>query len=310
MKEAPTEFIPVRIGTLRPWQAVNFDIFIKIGERHVHYIQKEDPFDGDRIAALKAKGVKKLYVPKDAEGLYLAYLDAGLGQLKDAKLTLNDRADIARDSITTAAEGAAEKVQTQAGYLATEGQVGKILDFLVSEQGAMRQMLSNVGFATDVSQHSANVVTLSVKLASSLGLIGADLLNIGVAALIHDIGKEGLGLDPTIPRESLTPEQKIIYQKHPEAASNKLIDKPYINKAILDLVLNHEEIGEGAGFPNKKRLSTLPKTQQILNLCNEYDRMCTVNKISPMDAIKQFYIDKLGLFDMELLKALTGIIQK
>jgi hypothetical protein len=28
-----------------------------------------------------------------------------------------------------------------------------------------------------------------------------------------------------------------------------------------------------------------------------------------MDAMKQFYIDKLGLFDMELLKALGAIIQ-
>lgn len=304
------EFIPVRIGTLRPWQPVNFDVFIKIGERHVHYIKKEDPFDGDRIASLKAKGVKKLFVPKEAEGFYLAYLDAGLGQLRDNKLTLNDRADIARDAITTSAENAAEKIQTEAGYRATETQVGKALDFLVSEQGAMRQMLSSSGFATDVSQHAANVVSLAVKLASTIGLPNSDLLNIGVAALIHDIGKESLGLDLSIPREQLTPEQKIIYQKHPEAAIGKLVDKPYISKPVLELVLNHEEIGEGAGFPNKKRINTLPKAQQVLNLCNEYDRMCTVNKISPMDAMKQFYIDKLGLFDMELLKALGAIIQK
>lgn len=304
------EFIPVRIGTLRPWHPVNFDVFIKIGERHVHYIKKEDPFDGDRIASLKAKGVKKLFVPKEAESHYLAYLDAGLSQLGDNKVSLNDRAEIARDAITTTAEGAAEKVQTEAGYRATENQVGKVLDFLVSEQGAMRQMLSSSGFATDVSQHAANVVSLSVKLASSQGLPSADLLTIGVAALIHDIGKESLGLDLAIPREQLSTEQKILYQKHPEAAISKLLDKPYISKQVLELVLNHEEIGDGAGFPNKKRLSTLPKTQQILNLCNEYDRMCTVNKVSPMDAMKQFYIDKIGLFEMELLKALGAIIQK
>lgn len=303
------EFIPVRIGTLRPWQPVTFDVFIKIGERHVHYIKREDPFDGDRIASLKAKGVKKLFVPKDAEDHYLAYLDAGLVQLSDSKLSMNDRADIARDAITTTAENAAEKIQTEAGYRATEGQVSKVLDFLVSEQGAMRQMLSSSGFATDVSQHAANVASLSVKLASSQGLPSSDLLTIGVAALIHDIGKESLGLDMTIPREQLTPEQKIIYQKHPEAATGKLVDKPYISKQILELVLNHEEIGDGAGFPNKKRINTLSKTQQILNLCNEYDRMCTVNKVSPMDAMKQFYIDKLGLFDMALLKALGAIIQ-
>jgi HD-GYP domain-containing protein (c-di-GMP phosphodiesterase class II) len=304
------ELIPVRIGTLRPWQPVNFDVFIKIGDRHVHYIKKDDPFDGDRIASLKAKGVKKLFVPKEAENSYLAYLDMGLTQLKDSQLTLNDRADIARDGMITAAEHAKERIQTEAGFRATEGQVNKVLEFLVSEQGAMRQILSSSGFATDISQHAANVVTLSVKLATQQALPSPEILSLGVAALIHDVGKEDLGLDPTLAREKMTPEQIIQYQKHPEIAANKFFDKPYISKTILDLVLNHEEVGDGAGFPNKKRLGTLSKTQQILNLCNEYDRTCMVNQISPMDAIKKFYVDKLGHFDMALMKALGSIIQQ
>ena len=125
-------YIPVRIGTLRAWEAVNFDIFIKIGERHVHYIKKSDPFDGDRIQSLKTKGVKKLFIPMDSENDYLNYLDSGLDHLKNADLKIEDRAIIAKDSLVTSSENALKNVQTERGYKRTEGQIQKVLDFLTS----------------------------------------------------------------------------------------------------------------------------------------------------------------------------------
>jgi HD-GYP domain-containing protein (c-di-GMP phosphodiesterase class II) len=303
-------YIPIRLGTLRPWQAVNFDVFIKISDRHIHYIKKSDPFDGDRITSLKTKGVKKLFIPIESETDYLTYLDAGLDQLKDSKVTLADRADIARDSVMTSAENAAKNIQTETGFLQSEGQIGKILDFLTSENGAIKQILSTSGVAADVFHHTTHVVTLSLSLASKVGIYDSKILmNLGMAALLHDIGKEGIDLDNSIPRENMTPDQLKIYQKHPEAALMKTQDKPYINGKILELIMNHEEIGEGNGFPKKKRLKTLSVAQQVLNLCNEYDRVCTVNKVPPLEAIKQFYLDKMGLFELSHLTKLQEIIK-
>jgi HD-GYP domain-containing protein (c-di-GMP phosphodiesterase class II) len=303
-------YIPIRLGTLRPWQPVNFDIFIKISDRHIHYIKKSDPFDGDRITSLKTKGVKNLFIPADSETDYLTYVDVGLTQLKDTKIALADRADIARDSVATSAENASKNIPNETGCRQTEDQIQKILDFLMSENGAMKQILSTSGVAADVFHHTTHVVTLSLSLAGKLGVVDSKtLMNLGMAALLHDIGKEALDLDPSIPRENLTPEQLKIYQKHPEAALMKTQDKPYINAQILELILNHEEIGEGNGFPKKKRLKTLSISQQILNLCNEYDRVCTVNKVPPLEAIKQFYLDKLGLFELSHLTKLQELIK-
>lgn len=303
-------YIPIRLGTLRPWQAVNFDVFIKISDRHIHYIKKADPFDGDRIISLKTKGVKKLFIPVESETDYLAYLDAGLDQLKDTKVTLADRADIARDSVMTSAENASKNIQTESGFRQTEGQIHKILDFLTSENGAMKQILSTSGVAADVFHHTTHVVTLSLSLAGKLGVVDPKtLLNLGMGALLHDIGKEGLDLDNALPRESMNPDQLKTYMRHPEAALMKAQNKPYINSQVLELILNHEEIGEGNGFPGKKRLKTLSQSQQILNLCNEYDRVCTVNKVPPLEAIKQFYLDKMGLFELSHLTKLQEIIK-
>jgi HD-GYP domain-containing protein (c-di-GMP phosphodiesterase class II) len=302
-------YIPVRIGTLRPWEAVNFDVFIKINDRYLHYIRKSDPFDGDRIGSLKAKGVKKLFIPDASEQDYLAYLDRGLDQLKDTQLTLSDRAVIARDSVMTAAESVAKNVQSESGFKKTEDQVEKVLSFLTAENGAMKEVLASSGVASDLYHHTTHVITLSLSVAARLGgMDSKTLMNLGIAALLHDTGKESLSLDPSTPREQLSDEQAKLYWTHMDAALDKIQTKPYINGHILALIADHEEIGEGVG-PKKKRLKTLPVAQQILNMCNEYDRICTVNKVSPLEAIKQFYLEKMGLFDLGHLKLLSEVIR-
>ena len=112
-------FIPVRIGTFRPSQPVDFDIYIQIGERKLHYLRKNDSFDGDRIARLQQKGVKKMFIPGDAEPDYLRYLDRALDSLKDSGTTLESRASLAQASLHNAAESAAHALETQAGFQQT-----------------------------------------------------------------------------------------------------------------------------------------------------------------------------------------------
>jgi HD-GYP domain-containing protein (c-di-GMP phosphodiesterase class II) len=301
-------YIPVRINTLRASQPVGFDVFIKIGDRYLHYIRRSDLFDADRISALKSKGVVKLYIPSEGEADYLKYLDEGLNQLKDRKVTVEQRALVAQGTMTVAAENARESVQTAARYRQTEKQVQSVMEFMLSEKSAVHQMMAS-GMATDVYQHASHVVTLSLKLAGKAGIQDPKtLIHLGLAGLLHDIGKEGDGLDPLLPREQLNSEQRKIYQGHPERAVALVQDKAHVTKDVIEMILNHEEIGDGAGFPNKKRLNTLSMSQQILNLCNEYDRVCTVNKVAPLEAVRQFRIDKIGLFDLKLLGYLAEIL--
>ncbi|MDR3606921.1 MAG: HD domain-containing protein [Oligoflexia bacterium] len=302
-------FIPVRINTLRPGHAVNFDVFIKIGERYIHYIRKTDPFDGDRIKSLKTKGVSKLYIPREGEVDYLKYLDEGLGELKNVKIDIRERSLFAQDSLITAAENAQASIASTETYRQSEQRILSVAEFLYGEKNALHEMLSS-GVAKDIYEHSSHVSTLALKLASKVGITAEkDLKPLGMAALLHDIGKEGSGLDPLLPREKLDPEQLKVYRGHPERAVTMIQDKAHIGGEVVEMILNHEEIGAGVGFPGKKHLARLSLSQQVLNLCNEYDRMCNVNGTSPLEAIKQFRFDKIGLFDLKLIDQLAAILK-
>lgn len=303
-------YFPVRINTLRPDDVICFDVFVQVGERYIHYIRRSDPFDGERIVRLKEKGVKKLFIQEDAEQDYLKYLDAGLDRLKDEKLAPTERLALVHDALVTDAENVSRNIENQPGYIHTEQRMKKAAEFLTSENGIVKNVLDSAGFSQDSFQHCANVSTLSVGLASLLGVTQtSELVELGIAALLHDIGYLKLDFNPRVSISELTLEQLNQFHRHPVIGAEMLSERPYINKKMRDLVSDHEEKGDGIGFPNKKRISTLSLPSQILNLCNEYDRYSFEKKISHKDAAKGFFQDRIGAFDLNHIKMLVTLFK-
>jgi HD-GYP domain-containing protein (c-di-GMP phosphodiesterase class II) len=299
-------FVPVRVNTLRPGHAVLFDVYILLGERHVHYIRKSDPFDDNRLSNLKTKGVRKLYVKEEDEPLYLSYLDQGLDSLAESTVEISDRAKIAHDAIVTDAENCTRSFETEQGYRGVENRMNKVVSFLASDKGALPAILRGAGCAIDDFQHAANVTSLSAGLALKVGgLESKEILELSLAALVHDIGKSKLGFTTQDSLDQLPPDRQKAYRSHPEKAVEILATLKYVTPALLRMINDHEELGEGEGYPGKKNLAKLPLTSRILGLCNLYDRV-SMRTGKPHAAIsKEFFEEKAHLVDMELLTQLN-----
>lgn len=303
------EFLPIRIKTLRPNFPVAFDLYIKIGQRYVHYIRDSDPMEADRLNGLKKKGVRKLFIKEESETSYLDYLDEGLDQLANDKVAVEDRGELANDAMTTAADNAERSLESEAGYRRMESHFGKVVEFLTTESGAFQSILKSAGCSPDNSQHSANVATLALGIATKLGLDDSkDQLDLGLAALLHDIGKSRLKFDPNIPRSKLTPDQMKKYRQHPLEGCDLLAGKEFITPRVLALIANHEEIGIGQGFPEKKNLFKLSLQQQALNLANDFDRFCMEKGLEPLQAMDSFYEEREKFFNEDHIGMLATLL--
>ena len=303
------EYLPIRTNTLRPDADVNFDIFIQVGERYVHYIKNSDPMEASRLSKLKEKKVRKLYILSECEKDYLHYLDQGLQSLTDQSKNIEERGALAHDSMVTAAENAERSLETEQGFKRSQDQFEKVIDFLMSDQGAMKQILNASGYALDNHHHAATVSTLSLSLAAAAELKDSkELFELGIAALVHDIGKNNLPFDAMKLRDEMTPEERKRYECHPADGANMLAGKPFISGRILGLISDHEEIGRGRGFPEKKDISKLKKPYQILNVCNDFDRFCFEKKMDPLKAIDPFYEARGENFSEELITLLATIL--
>lgn len=303
------EFLPVRINTLRPGHPVNFDIFVAVAGKHIHYIRSLESFDENRLIKLKQKGVKKLFIDAASEPNYLEYLDAGLDGLGNKNEDLSKRGLIAQDTLTRESENMERNLETEEGYKKTEGRVTKVIEFLSSEAGALKSVLGSMGVSQDQFQHGSTVASLSLGLALKIGGLNArEQFDLAMAGLTHDLGIQKLGLDAMKPKDQYTPEEKKLYLKHPQAAVDILSQKRFVTPGLLRLILDHEEVGEGEGFPERKNLAKLPLTSQILNLCDEFDRLSIEKKIPATELIKIFFQEKAHLFDLDHISKLGEVI--
>ncbi len=301
--------MPIRLNTLRPNATVLFDVYIYIASKQIHYIKKSEIFDSARLEKLKSKGVKKLFVKKEEEELYIKYLDDGLNVLSQKNIDLKQKGEMAYDTLVTDAENAERNLETEQGYKAVTARVGKIIDFLGSEKGTLKSILDSAGVALDDYQHSANVSSLSTALALKVGKIPPrEIGDLSLAALLHDLGKSKLGIKGSLELSSMTPQQQKEYKKHPERAVEMLSSKKYVTPTILRLISEHEELAECKGYPERKNLLSLNVSSQILSLCNQFDCYSMLKKTPPSESFKGFFQDKSQFFDAEHMTFLGELL--
>jgi HD-GYP domain-containing protein (c-di-GMP phosphodiesterase class II) len=302
-------YFPIRLNTLRANFPVNFDVFIKVSDKYVHYIRTLDPMEADRLEKLKSKGVKKLFIEPTSESKYLEYLDSGLNSLKDTSKSVTEKGALANDSLVTAAENAERSLETEQGFNQTKQQFGKVVDFLLSDRGAIKSILGSAGSSLDNHQHAATVASLTLAVATRAGITDSkELFEMGLAGLLHDIAKSKLTFDLMRPKDQLTPEERKKYEGHAADGAAMLSGKPFVSPHILGLIANHHEIGRGRGFPEKKDLSKLAKPYQILNLVNDFESYCYENKLEPLKAIDMFFESRVDNFDSELIATLATVL--
>jgi PAS domain S-box-containing protein len=120
--------------------------------------------------------------------------------------------------------------------------------------GALEKTVESMGIVTAIrdpftQQHQRHVAQLSVLIASDLGLSPDKIKAIGIASLIHDIGKIYVPADILSKPGKLSGVEFDIAKMHVEAAREilKPIEFPW---PILDMILQHHERINGSGYPH------------------------------------------------------------
>jgi HD-GYP domain-containing protein (c-di-GMP phosphodiesterase class II) len=128
-----------------------------------------------------------------------------------------------------------------------------------------------------------------------------ELTDMAVAGLLHDGALKTLGFDAKTDFGTLGKEDKAKYRKHPELAVEQVAGKKFITARVLRLIQDHEEYGEGQGFPGKKRFAKLGADSQIFNLCDAFDHFCIRQGKIAADCFTAFVTARGEHFDAELL---------
>ncbi|WP_432665896.1 HD-GYP domain-containing protein [Wukongibacter baidiensis] len=162
-------------------------------------------------------------------------------------------------------------------------------------------------------EHSVNVCIMSLVIGLSYGFEYEELVDLGVGAILHDIGKMLIPQEILNKPGALTVEEYEIVKNHTTYGYDILKKSEGISGIAAEIALSHHERPDGNGYPLGRKAEQIRIYSKIVAICDVYDALTSdrVYKkgIVPHKALQ--YICKMvdTQFDNELVKKLLNCVK-
>lgn len=128
--------------------------------------------------------------------------------------------------------------------------------------------------------HARRVRSYALRLAAALGLDRRQCRQLGLAAMLHDIGKVGIPDAILHKPDRLNPEEDRIIRSHPEVGERILA--PIVrSSAVLAAIRGHHERLDGGGYPDGLRGEEVPFLARLIAIPDCYDALTTSRAYRP-----------------------------
>ncbi|MEI0530651.1 HD domain-containing protein [Brachyspira pilosicoli] len=155
-----------------------------------------------------------------------------------------------------------------------------------------------------IYKHAVDVAALSAITAIEMNLTKADISNIMLGALLHDIGKV-LVQEYLLNKKNLTADEINMLKKH-TTHGYKLAKRDNLEDNIADIILEHHEKYDGSGYPFGKENRDIGLYSKVVSIANKFNNLivngndgliCTADK-----AMKIIISLSKKDFDMDIVK--------
>ncbi|GFR36444.1 HD-GYP domain-containing protein [Thermobrachium celere] len=154
--------------------------------------------------------------------------------------------------------------------------------------------------------HSLNTCVLALFFGVNLNYTRNMLVDLGMGALLHDIGKTKIPSDILNKKGKLTPEEFEIMKKHTVYGYDIVKNINYLSERSRLVVLEHHERYDGSGYPMQLKGENISKFARIACISDVYDAIVSDRVYRKGFLANEAYEFILGgsgtFFDMELVK--------
>jgi HD-GYP domain-containing protein (c-di-GMP phosphodiesterase class II) len=192
--------------------------------------------------------------------------------------------------------------------------VHAIVDLLFEEEASLLALTAIRTFDNRTFNHSANVCILSVAAGRELGLDKRTLGRLGLAALLHDIGKIEIPRDLLTKGAELTSEERGVLEKHPLEGVKALLrfqGLSDISVRCAVVAFEHHLLRDGRGYPTRVRRRSPGLPSRLVTIADFYETLTapgtlTEEGVPPEEALRLMVAAKA--FDPLLLKVFISAV--
>ncbi len=197
-------------------------------------------------------------------------------------------------------------------FIDTAANVTNSLVDSIMDNEAVALNIDTLKFSDEYTfQHSVDVATIAMLIAKNSDMSEAEIQKIGMAGLLHDMGKSKIPNEILNKAGKLTEEEFAIMKNHSVFGYQILKEKGGIPQEVLMGVLQHHEKLNGKGYPMNVAVDKIHPYAKILSIADIYDALVTERPykkaFSQQDAIEMIMAmtDEL---DITFMRSFLGIV--
>ena len=180
-----------------------------------------------------------------------------------------------------------------------------VVDKMIGEQDLCIRMLVE-GAGDKASMHAMNVAVISLLMGRCFGFIDEEMQDLGVGAMLHDVGKEELPVRLRHREENFSPNELRVYQEHVETGLAQA-KRMGLSAGATAVIAQHHEHADGSGFPEKLNSDRMTMAARIVALVNRYDNLCNphvlARALSPHESLSLLFAQGRSKYDTSILGA-------
>ena len=198
--------------------------------------------------------------------------------------------------------------------LEAEAVVASLSVAMHAEQAVILPLLNLKEFDQYTTTHSMNVAVLAMALAESLELGPAQVRAVGVAGLLHDLGKVRIPREVLLKPGRLTDAERAEIQRHPVEGARIILagEQPLDLAAVV--AYEHHIMLDGTGYPHRHFARETHYGSRLVHVCDVYDALRTrrpYREAWESEAALAYIEERAGMeFDPALAHTFTAMMRR
>ncbi len=165
------------------------------------------------------------------------------------------------------------KLGRKVDYEASVQTVDAIVDSAIRNPDTLLCLSKLSNYDEYTYAHCINVAAISVVFGEYLGLSREELVRLGLAGMMHDLGKTAVPSRIINKRARLTDSEFAEIKRHPEYGCDIITRQNTFEEDILEAVRDHHEKCNGSGYPDRRTRKDISPFARIISLADVYDAL-------------------------------------